>query len=136
MPKTIVKTMEARIGARVRSLRLLRKVSQADIGRVLGITWQQVQKYEKGKSRISASQLVRLAEAFNVSFDYFAPKLMRQRAPSEPDVVEHRDMEAAIAFAQTKHGMALIQAFARLDADVAKAMLSLLQMMSARENSR
>ena len=54
------------VGLRVRTLRLTRRMSQSDLGQSLGITFQQVQKYENGANRIGAGRLQRIAEIFEV----------------------------------------------------------------------
>jgi transcriptional regulator with XRE-family HTH domain len=54
------------IGARLRAFRLQRNMSQTDLGKPLGITFQQVQKYENGKNRISGSALVKVCELLDV----------------------------------------------------------------------
>jgi len=54
------------VGLRVRSLRLSRRMSQSDLGNRLGITFQQVQKYENGANRIGAGRLQRIAEILDV----------------------------------------------------------------------
>ena len=54
------------VGLRVRTLRISRRMSQNDLGERLGITFQQVQKYENGVNRIGAGRLQRIAEIFEV----------------------------------------------------------------------
>jgi transcriptional regulator with XRE-family HTH domain len=54
------------VGLRVRTLRIARRMSQAELGERLGITFQQVQKYEKGSNRIGAGRLQHIAEIFDV----------------------------------------------------------------------
>jgi transcriptional regulator with XRE-family HTH domain len=54
------------VGLKIRELRRGRRMSQASLGQKLGITFQQIQKYERGANRISASMLVRAADAFEV----------------------------------------------------------------------
>ena len=56
------------IGARMRESRLAIKMSQADLGEKLGVTFQQIQKYEKGRNRVSAARLFEICEALDVSF--------------------------------------------------------------------
>ena len=58
--------IDIHVGRRVTVLRTAAGLSQADLGRHLGITFQQVQKYEKGKNRISASKLWQVAELLQV----------------------------------------------------------------------
>ena len=55
------------VGARLRHLRRLRNISQAGLAAALGVSFQQVQKYEKGANRLSASMLVRAAADLGVS---------------------------------------------------------------------
>ena len=57
------------IGARVRTYRLTAGVSQSDLANRLGVTFQQVQKYENGKNRISAGKISAIAEALKVRPD-------------------------------------------------------------------
>jgi transcriptional regulator with XRE-family HTH domain len=54
------------VGARVRALRIQRKMSQEKLGDALGLTFQQVQKYEKGTNRISASRLIAISKILKV----------------------------------------------------------------------
>src|SRR5262249_1219853 len=62
---------DAEIGQRVRSLRLQRGLSQTELGNLISVTFQQVQKYEKGANRISAGRLQRIAEVLGVPVAYF-----------------------------------------------------------------
>jgi transcriptional regulator with XRE-family HTH domain len=55
------------IGARMRDIRLSFNMSQADLAEKLGVTFQQVQKYEKGANRVSAVRLFDICEALGVS---------------------------------------------------------------------
>jgi transcriptional regulator with XRE-family HTH domain len=54
------------VGLRVRTLRISRRMSQNDLGQSLGITFQQIQKYETGANRIGAGRLQHIAEIFEV----------------------------------------------------------------------
>ena len=58
--------IDALVGARVRLLRERRKMSQTALGQQIGVSFQQVQKYERGTNRISASSLFRIAHALGV----------------------------------------------------------------------
>jgi transcriptional regulator with XRE-family HTH domain len=59
------------IGSRIRIRRLELKMSQERLGDELGITFQQIQKYEKGANRVSGSRLCQMANALGVSEAYF-----------------------------------------------------------------
>jgi transcriptional regulator with XRE-family HTH domain len=52
----------------MRESRLAIKMSQADLGEKLGVTFQQIQKYEKGRNRVSAARLFEICEPLDVSF--------------------------------------------------------------------
>jgi transcriptional regulator with XRE-family HTH domain len=70
MPRTS-DPYDAQVGHRVRALRLARGLSQAELGAALGVSFQQVQKYEKGVNRISAGRLRRIGELFDVPLTSF-----------------------------------------------------------------
>lgn len=71
MPRKKERALDAYIGARVRMRRLMLNMSQEALSGKLGVTFQQVQKYEKGLNRISASRLFELAQALRVPIGYF-----------------------------------------------------------------
>ena len=63
--------VDVHVGARVRERRLSLGMSQTDLGDYLGLTFQQIQKYEKGTNRISASKLWAVSNLFEVSIEWF-----------------------------------------------------------------
>src|SRR2546423_15649574 len=62
---------DAEVGRRARSRRLECKLSQTDLADRIGVTFQQVQKYEKGVNRIGAGRLQRISEALDVPISFF-----------------------------------------------------------------
>ena len=62
-----ISAVDIYIGARMRERRLALNLSQAGLGEVLGVSFQQVQKYEKGVNRVSASRLFEICKILNVS---------------------------------------------------------------------
>ena len=86
--KLVKRTPEAEvaIGARLRALRVAAGMSQTTLGEVIGITFQQIQKYEKGKDRIAASTLQVLAAALNVHPGSFFDGEMPSPTGDVPDV--------------------------------------------------
>jgi transcriptional regulator with XRE-family HTH domain len=68
-----VTELDKTIGMRLRARRLEMKISQQELGDALGISFQQVQKYEKGVNRIGSSRLIELANAMKCSMAYFLP---------------------------------------------------------------
>jgi len=75
--------VDTHVGSRVRSLRLQMKMSQSDLADKLGITFQQIQKYEKGTNRISSSRLHQIAGIFGVSAPYFFEDPLTNASPVE-----------------------------------------------------
>jgi transcriptional regulator with XRE-family HTH domain len=66
-----VNVLDHRVGERLRSRRLKMGLSQSELGAAAGVTFQQVQKYEKGANRISAGRLIQFAEKLGVKPAYF-----------------------------------------------------------------
>lgn len=66
MIKNTPHEVDVTVGQNVRTLRVQRKLSQEKLGEALGVTFQQVQKYEKGSNRISSSKLSQIAKFFQV----------------------------------------------------------------------
>ncbi len=63
--------IDRQVGQRVRIARLKRKMSQTQLATMLGVTFQQLQKYEKGANRISASRLFEIAKALELDIGSF-----------------------------------------------------------------
>ena len=63
--------IDAHVGARMRAMRRGRGVSQSDLGAWLGVSYAQVQKYERGIDRVSAARLYQLARIFKVPMESF-----------------------------------------------------------------
>jgi transcriptional regulator with XRE-family HTH domain len=84
--------IDRKLGQRVRSRRLEIGMSQERLAEILGVTFQQVQKYEKGVNRIAASRLLDICGALDVSVSRLYEGLRSSRAPGaaepRPDLVE------------------------------------------------
>lgn len=63
--------VDVHVGSKLKQIRTLRRFSQTDVAQRLGLSFQQVQKYEIGSNRIAASRLFELAQIFDVSPAYF-----------------------------------------------------------------
>jgi transcriptional regulator with XRE-family HTH domain len=72
--------IDRHIGGRVRTRRIMLGMSQEKLAGALGLTFQQVQKYEKGLNRIGASRLLQIAGILDVSIDFFFEGLPGLRA--------------------------------------------------------
>ena len=79
-----ISPIDAHVGARVRMRRKLLGMSQTGLGDALGLTFQQVQKYEYGTNRISASRLYDLSRVFDVPLEHFFEDIPAEVAASSP----------------------------------------------------
>lgn len=73
--------VDAHVGSRVRLRRKLLKLTQTELAQKLSLTFQQLQKYEKGHNRISAGRLYRISEALDVPISFFFDDLPVDLAP-------------------------------------------------------
>lgn len=67
----MTQTLDEKLGKRLREIRLMKGISQKTLAQRVGITFQQVQKYESGQNRMSASRLFTIAQRLNVPLDAF-----------------------------------------------------------------
>ena len=79
MPRTI-RYVDAWVGARLQLRRRELGLSQTELGEKLGVSFQQVQKYEKGRNRVSAGVLYEISKALNVPVGYFFEDFEEPRA--------------------------------------------------------
>ena len=73
---------DVEVGQRIRARRMAQGMSQTELGNLLGVTFQQVQKYEKGVNRVGAGRLVRVGEALDVPVSFFFDDTDPVRAPA------------------------------------------------------
>jgi transcriptional regulator with XRE-family HTH domain len=73
-------TIDAAVGVRLRNLRLRNKVSQTQLGEQISVSFQQIQKYEIGKNRVSAGHLAQFAKFFGVPVAAFYSEVTNDRA--------------------------------------------------------
>ena len=76
--------IDVHVGARLRRRRTLSGMSQTTLGDAIGLTFQQVQKYERGANRISASRLFGLSRVLDVPIEYFFDDMPAAVAASSP----------------------------------------------------
>lgn len=122
MPRKRERALDAYIGARVRLRRLMLGMSQENLSGKLGVTFQQVQKYEKGLNRISASRIYELAQALSVPVSYFYdglddPEPSYNGAISEEGMRDDPPVAPLMEFMSSGAGVELNQAFLRIDDD-------------------
>ncbi len=77
--------VDVHVGARVRERRVMMGLSQTTLATKIGLTFQQVQKYERGANRVSASMMWRMGEVLDVPISYFFDGLERNEPAGQPD---------------------------------------------------
>jgi transcriptional regulator with XRE-family HTH domain len=105
--------IDATIGGRLRARRMLVGMSQGKLGESLGVSFQQIQKYEKGVNRISLSHAKLLAQALQVTPAYFLEGI----ASAAGDGADHSKANGAseiIEFLSSSEGVRLNRSFARI----------------------
>jgi transcriptional regulator with XRE-family HTH domain len=104
--------IDIHVGGRIRALRRSRNLSQADLANVLGLTFQQVQKYERASNRVSASKLYAIAAALQTGVTFFFEGLAD---PAAADGAQGDDDERAVfAFLTTGEGLELATLFPQI----------------------
>lgn len=94
-----INPIDAHVGQRIRAVRQHRRVSQDSLGKALGLTFQQIQKYEKGTNRVSASALHSIALTLGVPIPTFFEGLEDPEAEPLP-VIDYRDAAMALRIRQ------------------------------------
>jgi transcriptional regulator with XRE-family HTH domain len=128
--------MDAHVGSRVRLRRMLLGMSQEKLGEQLGLTFQQVQKYEKGVNRIGASRLFDLAQVLSVPIQFFyddAPP-SDDVAMLQPGMSDKPQEGFVIDFLGSREGLELNKAFVRIaDPKVRRSIVELVRSLAGED---
>jgi len=115
---------DALVGQNIRICRLQKKLSQGELGRRIGVTFQQVQKYENGANRIGAGRLTQIAAALGVSLSELF---------DGTTTVGHSGLRSAREMIAHPRALRLLQAYDRItDRRVAGAILALVETLGRR----
>ncbi len=131
--------VDVHVGSRVRLRRMLLGMSQEKLGERLGLTFQQVQKYEKGVNRIGASRLFELSKVLGVSVGFFydeAPEITgaHSQIPVEIGFAEMPNENYTSDFLSSREGLELNKAFARIsDPKVRRTIVELVRSLANEE---
>src|SRR5438128_1446528 len=125
--------IDIHVGSRVRFRRMLLGISQEKLGEQLGLTFQQIQKYEKGVNRIGASRLYDLSKVLNVPVQFFYEEA--PVSPSSSDAASgfaEPTADSYIAsFLNSREGVELNKAYARIsDLKTRRAILELVRSLA------
>lgn len=120
--------IDVHVGGRVRLRRMLLGMSQEKLGEHLGLTFQQIQKYEKGINRIGASRLFDLSQVLGVPVQFFYEELAVGGADGAVGFGERPAESYAAEFLGSREGLELNKAFARItDPRVRRSIVDLVR---------
>ena len=118
--------IDARVGEKLRSFRRMRRLSQTQMAETVGLTFQQIQKYEKGVNRISASKLFEFAKVLDIPVQSFFSDFSQE----EPEKAAPRPFPAP-----SRLDYEILELLGRLDdGPVKRAVRNLLQALTPKEH--
>ena len=127
------KDVDTYVGSRVRMRRKMQGMSQEKLGDELGITFQQIQKYEKGTNRIGAGRLHNISEILGVPVSFFFPP--SESSNDQSDGGQH-DQGALMEFLATSEGIELNKAVSQIeDVKVRRQIIALVRSIAVGEPS-
>jgi transcriptional regulator with XRE-family HTH domain len=123
------------VGSRVRMRRIMLGMSQEKLGEALGLTFQQIQKYEKGTNRVGASRIKQISEILQVPVSF-----LFEGGPAGITSGEGFSEDASPSyisdFLATSEGLALTRAFTSIgDSKLRRSIVDLVEQIAAREVS-
>lgn len=129
--KKIPNPIDIHVGARVRLRRTMLGLSQEKLGESLGITFQQIQKYEKGSNRIGASRLQKLSEILKTPISFFFEDAPGGQQKPVDGMSEADSPNYVVDFLSSSEGLQLNKAFARIkDSKVRKKIIDLVRSLA------
>ncbi len=122
------------VGSRVRMRRIMLGMSQEKLGEALGLTFQQVQKYEKGTHRVGASRIQQISEILQVPVSFLFEGGPSGGITSPNGFSEAPSPTYVSDFLATSEGLALTRAFTRItDAKLRRSIVDMVEQIAARE---
>lgn len=128
MTKKSPNPTDVHIGSRVRMRRMMLHISQEKLGDALGLTFQQVQKYEKGTNRIGGSRMRQISQVLQVPIQFFY-----DGAPGNKDFAPLGKGESPAfvdEFAATSDGISIARSFKKMAPTVRRAFVNLAEQMA------
>lgn len=126
--------VDIHVGARIRLRRNMIGLSQEKLGESLGITFQQIQKYEKGMNRVGASRLQAIANILNVPVTFFFDDMPGQ-SDNPRGFDEENETTYVVGFLNSSEGIQLARAFAKIgDAKIRRKILDLVRTLGQEDD--
>jgi transcriptional regulator with XRE-family HTH domain len=133
--KRLPNPIDKHVGARVRMRRIMLGLSQEKLAEALGVTFQQVQKYEKGTNRIGASRLQEISKTLQSPPAFFFEGAPTGEIPTDMGFSEPASTAYVTDFLSTAEGLQLNKAFARIkDPKVRRRVLDLVVSLAPPED--
>jgi transcriptional regulator with XRE-family HTH domain len=124
--------IDIHVGSRIRLRRNMLGMSQEKLGENLGITFQQIQKYEKGTNRVGASRLQAIASILGVPVAFFFEDAPGQETGGNRGFAEDSSMAFAVEFCGSPEGLQLNRAFVKItDMKVRRKIIELVKSLSS-----
>ncbi|WP_375413578.1 helix-turn-helix domain-containing protein [uncultured Bradyrhizobium sp.] len=134
MPTKAPNPVDRHVGSRVRMRRIMLGMSQEKLGEGLGLTFQQIQKYEKGTNRIGASRIHQISEILQVPVSF----LFEGSPGTSAEGYSEAPSPAYVAdFLATSEGLALIRAFTRIpDIKLRRIIVDMVDLIGTNEEAK
>ncbi|MBX3573306.1 MAG: helix-turn-helix transcriptional regulator [Mesorhizobium sp.] len=127
--------IDIHVGSRIRLRRNMLGMSQEKLGESLGITFQQIQKYEKGTNRVGASRLQAIASILSVPVSFFFEDAPGQDGATAGGFAEDSSTSFVVDFLNSAEGIQLNRAFARIaDVRVRRKIIDLVKALASDED--
>ena len=133
MTKKNPNPIDVHVGNRVRMRRMLVGMSQEKLGDALGLTFQQVQKYEKGANRVSASRLYQMSSTLGVPIQFFFDDIpISSQTPNTQGLAESDSAGVLMDFLNSSEGFQMGRAFSAIkDSTVRRRVLDLVKSLAS-----
>jgi transcriptional regulator with XRE-family HTH domain len=123
------------VGSRIRMRRNMLGMSQEKLGESLGITFQQIQKYEKGTNRVGASRLQAIASILDVPVSFFFADAPGSESSTLTGMSEGKAASFVVDFVNSGEGLQLNRAFARItDSKIRRRIIDLVKALAAEDS--
>lgn len=124
--------IDIHVGSRIRLRRTMLGMSQEKLGESLGITFQQIQKYEKGTNRVGASRLQNISGILNVPVSFFFEDAPGDQVGGAPGMEEASSSNYVVDFLSSAEGLQLNRAFVKIaDPKVRRRLVDLVKALAA-----
>jgi transcriptional regulator with XRE-family HTH domain len=134
MPKDVANPVDKHVGSKLRARRTKLGMSQSILAEALGLTFQQVQKYEKGVNRIGAGRLQQIAQILQMPVESFFEGLPHERGQRRVPT-DVPDVQYVADYLATADGLQLTKAFMKIpNAKLRRSIVNLVEQLAAIED--